>query len=747
MALVSGIANAPILPPGWEPVNHSSGHTFVTAPNTQQGSAGWKYNYDPVNSLNGVAPKQWANARDTKGNLWVWIPRYSYRAIQYADDPEIKIRFSDGINDNLAAIDGRACKKHSAFKFGNTELTGIWVAKYAASKGAGDIPEFKPDVEAWRSITVNDIFNKCLNLKSQITTGPSTVDSHMLKNIEWGAAAMLAKAIGKQRPDRNSNSNYRTGYGLSGLDTTGASSTTGNMTGIFDMVGNTYEYVASYVNNGHANLNTYCKALVSADAKYKDVLPVGTGDTQAANYSAAAGLTDGMLINETSTAGEGSTSWKNWNNVAADSYFPYSSYPVFLRGGYYYSSNAGLAYFNNYDGNAYSLHGFRACFVNLNSAPLISGSDTNLGNKNAPFSHVYQVSDPDGDNVTVTEKINGQVIRSLSNVPQNQDLTLTITQEKWNTLAINTEHTLTITADDGKGGITTRIIKFMKTNAPPVLTGKDEHLGDKNMPFSYTYQVYDPDGDAVTIVERLNGTAMQTRTNVAQNTDLTIAVAKETLYGLAVDSMHTISIEASDDKGNTAYRNVTFRRVNAAAVIETTTPADLGEITAPPTIVYKVSDPEGDSITVTEYLNGQLLRTIEDAEHNAEMAVTIPWDTWVKLKLQEHTVKVRATDSLGAYSEKTFTFTRVEDRIQVSIKNPIETPLALAKVVPVVHAAIPSGYKATVMVTNNAFDDEPIWEDATQEAMAMQAYEFQNSSKTADKWGFSMKIIIAPEVG
>mgnify|MGYP001080284577 FL=1 len=354
--------------------------------------------------------------------------------------------------------------------------------------------------------------------------------------------------------------------------------------------------------------------------------------------------------------------------------------------------------------------------------------------------------DPDGDNVTVTEKINGQVIRSLSNAPQNQNLTLTITQEKWDTLAINTEHTITIEANDGKGGVTVRTLKFTKTNAPPVISGTDTNLGDKNMPFSYTYQVSDPDGDPVTVVERLNGTALQTRTNVAQNTDLTITIDKETLYSLAVDTMHTISIEASDDKGNKAYRNVTFRRVNAAAVIETTTPDDLGEVFAPPTITYKVSDPEGDSITVTEYLNGQLLRTAEDVTPNEEMAVTIPWDTWVKLKPREHTVKVRATDSLGAYSERTFTFTRVEDRIQVSIKNPIETPLALAKVVPVVNAAIPSGYKATVMVTNNAFDEEPIWEDATQEAMAMQAYEFQNDSKTADKWGFSMKISIEPEV-
>lgn len=47
--------------------------------------------------------------------------------------------------------------------------------------------------------------------------------------------------------------------------------------------------------------------------------------------------------------------------ITADSYFPYSSNPVFMRGGNYGNSNAGLAYFNYNDGNANSNYGFRAC--------------------------------------------------------------------------------------------------------------------------------------------------------------------------------------------------------------------------------------------------------------------------------------------------------------------------------------------------------------------------------------------------
>lgn len=453
MALVSGLANRPILPPGWVPVNHVSGHSFqeTTVEN-------WDYNYNP-------SMKKWANAKDTKGNLWVWIPRFTYRAIQYADDPEIKIRFSDGINDNTNTIDGRACKKHPAFTFGDQELSGIWVAKYAAHKDLdnGGIPGFKPDKVAWRSITVNDIFINCLDLKNQLTTNADGVDSHMMKNSEWGAAAMLAKAIGNQRPDRNSNSDYKTGYGLNGIDNTGASSTTGNMTGIFDMVGNTYEYVASYVNNGHANLNTYCKALVDAESKYKDVFPMGAGDSRASNYAAAAGLTDGMMIHETSTAGEGTTSWKNWRGNGAYSNFPYSSIPVFRRGGSYDYDSAGLAFFSGNSGRAFSDCGFRTCFVVLNSAPLISGSDEDLGEKSASFTVNYFVDDTDtGDTLTIIEKVDATTIRTINNAARNQTYMLDLSSV-WSSLSLGS-HTITIIVDDGKGGTATRTYTFTKTD-------------------------------------------------------------------------------------------------------------------------------------------------------------------------------------------------------------------------------------------------------------------------------------------
>lgn len=69
-------------------------------------------------------------------------------------------------------------------------------------------------------------------------------------------------------------------------------------------------------------------------------------------------------------------------------------------------------------------------WTKINNAPLISGSDKDLGEKNTAFTVTYQVSDVDNDIVNVVEKVNGKVIRNLNNASKNTDLYLNITQEQ-----------------------------------------------------------------------------------------------------------------------------------------------------------------------------------------------------------------------------------------------------------------------------------------------------------------------------
>lgn len=480
------------------------------------------------------------------------------------------------------------------------------------------------------------------------------------------------------------------------------------------------------------------------------LLPIFSGDASRIAYLTQQAYNNTKLSSKPSAIGN---AWYWWLRS------PYSSSSSYVRGvrtsgtllhyGFAYSGDCGVRPLCNLKSDILVSDTTDAdgCYTIVwNKPPTITGKDENLGDKNGPFVLTYQVNDPENDPVIITEKLNNTTIKNLSNAPQNTDLAIDINLERWSALAINTEHTIAITAKDDKDNISVRTIKFTKVNAPPIISGTDKFIGDKNMPFTHTYQVNDPDGDTVTVVERLNGTAINTRNNVAQNADLSINITKETLYSLAIDKVHTISIEASDDKGNVSYRNITFRRVNAAAIITTGTPNELGEITSPPTITYQVSDPEGDAVTVNEYLDGQLINTISSAPISQDISVSIDWNKWVTLTPGEHTIKVKATDILGAYSEQIFKFTRFEDVIDIEIKNPIETEVMLAKIVPVVNFVAPAGFTVTkILATNNAFDVSPTWEDVTTEAIAMKDYTFTNTTKTAEKWGFSMRVVIATE--
>lgn len=82
-----------------------------------------------------------------------------------------------------------------------------------------------------------------------------------------------------------------------------------------------------------------------------------------------------------------------------------------------------------------------------NNAPVISGTDSNLGVKSEGFTGTYQVTDANNNTVTVTESIDGVQIRSLV-ATLGQGITYGITGNTWLALP-NGSHTFTIRATDG----------------------------------------------------------------------------------------------------------------------------------------------------------------------------------------------------------------------------------------------------------------------------------------------------------
>ena len=343
--------------------------------------------------------KEWANARTADGSMWVWIPRYAYSitsGYHSSSTGTIEVEFLKGtsneIGDSEAATNITITNAsgqgnwnvHPAFNYGQP-VSGLWVAKFEASQsnassgsmGSSGVIKIQPGVQSWRSINVNDIYNKCKSYNS-------TLNSHMMKNDEWGAVAYLSKSeYGKETEEVwiNNNSIYITGSAgnsASASSNTGTTtdytstqgvkaSTTGTVYGVYDMSGGAWEYVAGYVNNGNSSLTSYGSSLVnSTDAKTKNVYSVGGSDSQSNNYNANAGVY-GDAVYETSSGtynGSGTSTNQSWYGDYSN--FPYSSAPFFIRGGIFNDgSDAGVFFFNNNGGTASSDRSFRLVLVAL----------------------------------------------------------------------------------------------------------------------------------------------------------------------------------------------------------------------------------------------------------------------------------------------------------------------------------------------------------------------------------------------
>ena len=234
--------------------------------------------------------KEWANAvvlnkgvtknigneiTEEEISLWyVWIPRYKYTIFNGNNEGVtaklINITFEHGksntgtlqcrtiddgsemCTDNLngGTINQISTYTHPAFKFGNTELTGFWVGKFEVS-GSTSAIKVKPNVTSLRSQTVSSFFTAIQNVKT--TYGINNADSHMMKNMEWGAVAYLKQSkygLGTTDIAVNDNASYYTGGGTSdAYKTNVAQSTTGNIYGVYDMSGGAWEYVMGNYND------------------------------------------------------------------------------------------------------------------------------------------------------------------------------------------------------------------------------------------------------------------------------------------------------------------------------------------------------------------------------------------------------------------------------------------------------------------------------------------------------------------
>lgn len=257
---------------------------------------------------------------------FVWIPRFKY-AIPGA--LQINVVFESGIPDKATGnAVGTNYLTHPGFTFGNEELTGIWVSKFSAT-GTFDNVTSKPNLTFLKTVGQLDylvIYYSAIN-NMQLTNNafgfnPSKMDLHIMKNNEWGVVSYLANSIyGKNSQIWRNVSNYISGCGATTFNdcsnttcqtyttTNGLqASTTGNVTGVYDMVARNGDIVMANYNgmSGSSGFNNFPLT------KYYDKYTT-TVSTTACN----GGICYGQGLSE--TAG-----WYSGQAGFVDSSFPWS---------------------------------------------------------------------------------------------------------------------------------------------------------------------------------------------------------------------------------------------------------------------------------------------------------------------------------------------------------------------------------------------------------------------------------------
>jgi hypothetical protein len=200
-------------------------------------------------------------------------------------------------------------------------------------------------------------------------TSGNGIDTHLMKNIEWGAITYLSKSIYGKTDEIWVNNSQAYITGCAGNSVTDSAyngcqnaynttngvkaSVTGTVYGIYDMVGGAWERAAAYLDNSNSALNNG-SSIINALSKYKDVYTKGTIDDQESNYYLTINK-KGDAIYETSNLYMGSAAWNtDYSSI------PYSIYPWFYRGGRFNDGvGTGSFAFYYYDGGTDSSHSFR----------------------------------------------------------------------------------------------------------------------------------------------------------------------------------------------------------------------------------------------------------------------------------------------------------------------------------------------------------------------------------------------------
>lgn len=172
----------------------------------------------------------------------------------------------------------------------------------------------------------------------------------------------------------------------------------------------------------------------------------------------------------------------------------------------------------------------------------------------------------------------------------------------------------------------------------------------------------------------------------------------------------------------------------------------LGEKNEPFTLLYTVTDGDGDPMTITEKVNGVALAVRENVATSTELTVQCLSEKalFQQILNGENTLVLEVGDGKTT-TEWTATFTKNVTSAVLSLAQPLTADDTITVAALTLEGSFPGDMSLTVELSNNARDDAPVWENCTDiqsgESRAFVHHAFTN--KTAAKGAaFNYKVTI-----
>lgn len=278
-------------------------------------------------------------------------------------------------------------------------------------------------------------------------------------------------------------------------------------------------------------------------------------------------------------------------------------------------------------------------------------------------------------------------------------------------------------------------------------------LSSHELGFAGNNQTYLSEGSTLQISKTLaiacyEGAAVNqwTRTRVIGNTEEAIYVydTGASVYWEDVDAAQYGSRPVFTLPATLSVNDSGSVFINTAPVIASATAdgTNLGTKNTGFNFVYSVDDTDGDSITVSEYLDNVLKRSYVAVSGVPNTFECVTTTNYQKILNGDHTLKVIANDGVEDSDPYVVTFTKKVTTASITMETPVTTDSQITVMTAGIVGSLPDDVVVEVLVTNNAKDSTPVWENATESILKGENHVFTNKS-AANGFAFNFKLTVS----